>query len=69
MSKTRRFIREVSNQELFLLAEEWENSKIDTSKYYESITSAHEVDELTYQSTKREGVFLCQIHNNRYYVA
>ena len=68
MSKTRRFIREISNHELFLLTEEWENSKINTAKYYESITSAHEVDELTYQIAQKDG-FICQVHNNRYYVA
>ena len=68
MPETRRFIREISNHELFLLAEEWENSKIDTVKYYESITSAHEVDELTFQTAQKDG-FLCQVYNNRFYVA
>ena len=68
MSETKRFIREISNHELFLLAEEWENSRIDTAKYYASITSAHEVDELTFQIALKDG-FLCQVYNNRFYVA
>jgi len=68
MPETKRFIREISNHELFLLAEEWENSRIDTAKYYESVTSAHEVDELTFQIAQKDG-FLCQVYNNRFYVA
>jgi len=68
IAKMKRFVREISNHELFLLAEEWENSRLDTSKYYESITSAHEVDELTFQTARKDG-FICQVCNNRYYVA
>ena len=68
MPETKRFIREISNHELFLLTEEWENSRIDTAKYYESITSAHEVDELTFQIALKDG-FICQVYNNRFYVA
>ena len=60
-------IRRITNKELCNLPETWENSRIDTSKYYESVTAAYEVDADSYQELKKAGD-LCQEHKGRFYV-
>ncbi len=59
-------MREISNEELFNLSEDWENSKVDTSKYYENVMSAIEVSGIEYEAFKKKGC-LVQEHENKYF--
>lgn len=61
-------IRKISAKELFDLSEDWENSKIDRRKYYESVADAFEVDKELYDELKNDGA-LCQVCDGRYYIA
>lgn len=60
--------RKITNEELANLSKYWENSTVDTSKYYQNVYYAAEVNKEEYEQHKREGG-LCQIRNNRYYIA
>ena len=60
--------RELSNKELADLPETWQNSKVDTSKYYESVMKAWEVDRPTFYRFKAEGR-LCMVNAGKYYIA
>jgi len=61
-------LRQVTNQELADLSSEWENASNDTSKYYQNVLQAWEVDSETYLRYKAEGG-LCKQVNDRYYIA
>ena len=61
-------MRKVTNQELADLGEDWENSTVDTYKYYQNVLSAWEVTGEQYSFWKSEGR-LCQVYNKKYYVA
>ena len=60
-------IRRITSKELCDLPETWENSRIDTTKYHESVTAAYEVDSDTYQELKKAGD-LCQEYEGVFYV-
>ena len=60
--------RKISNQELADLSDEWENPTVDTTKYYQSVLAAFEVDRELYEQHKRDGG-LCQQHEGRHYIA
>ena len=59
--------RRISNEELFNLGEDWNNAKVDTSKYYCSVLEAYEVDNDVLDIAKAEGA-LWQIHDDKIYV-
>lgn len=61
-------IRKISNKELCDLSEDWENSKVDRSKYYDNVVEAYEVDKEVFDGLKNDGV-LCQEQDGKYYVA
>lgn len=60
--------REISTREMFDLPQEWENSLVDTEKYYQSVGRIWEVTQQGYDLMKAQGRF-CQVHNGRYYIA
>ena len=60
--------RIIDNRELADLPESWENSTVDTSKYYQCVLKAWEVDIDTYKAFKSDGA-LCQEHDNRFFIA
>lgn len=60
--------RKITAQELADLSDEWENPTVDTSKYYQSVGRAWEVDRPTYTKYRKAGG-LCQQNNDRYYIA
>jgi hypothetical protein len=60
--------RKISNRELAGLPEAWENPIVDTRHYIQCALEAWEVDRETYQEHKAEGG-LCQVHNDKYYIA
>lgn len=60
--------RKLNNREMADLPSEWGNALVDTSKYHQNVSQVWEVDEVTYERGKREGVF-CQEHEGRYYLA
>lgn len=60
--------RKISNTELADLSNNWENPTVDTDKYYQNVIYAFEVSQTEYEELKRKGQ-LCQVHNNRFYVA
>jgi hypothetical protein len=60
--------RKISNQELADLSNEWENPKVDTTKYYHNVIEAWEVSKDAYETYKKLGV-LCQEHEGKYYIA
>ena len=62
-----RNIRQITARELCDLSENWENSKVDTNKYYQSVLAAWEVDEDTYRKLKAAGN-LCQESEGRFYI-
>jgi hypothetical protein len=49
------------------LPERWQNSKVDVTKYHNSVGAIYEVDEETYEKGKDAGV-LCQIVDGRCYL-
>ena len=49
------------------LSSNWENSKVDMNKYYDTPSMAYEVDEDFYNELKKDG-FLCQVCNGKFYV-
>lgn len=59
--------RKISAEELFNLSEDWENAKVDTSKYYCSVLEAYEVDEEILDIAKAEGA-LWQVQDGINYV-
>lgn len=59
--------RKISAEELFNLSEDWENAKVDTSKYYCSVLEAYEVDEGILDIAKAEGA-LWQVQDGINYV-
>lgn len=60
--------RLLTNEELADLPSNWENPTVDTTKYFQVVFRAWEVDEITYLWYKRWGG-LCQSNNGRYYIA
>jgi len=60
-------IRLISNKELADLPSEWENSKVDTSKYYTCVMRAYQATKDTYEDFKKAGC-LCQKHKGLYYI-
>ena len=60
--------RQLSSAELADLSSHWENSKVDSSKYYDAVITAWEVSEEFYVAWKQAGG-LCQQQNNKYYIA
>jgi len=66
--KNKMKMRKISNKELADLPPEWENSKVDTKKYYQNVMEAYEVSIGLYMECKRDGG-LCQKYSDRYYIA
>ena len=62
------FSRKLNNLELADLSSNWENSTVDTNKYYQNVLCAYEVDEKSYNHHKSNGG-LCQKNKNNFYVA
>ena len=60
--------RRISSRELADLPETWENPTVDTSKYFQSVMCAFEVDRTAYEAYKKKGG-LCQCFESRYYIA
>ena len=60
--------RTISAEELANLSTRWENPTVDTSKYYQTVLRAFQVNEQTYLKHKTAGG-LCQIFNGFYYIA
>lgn len=60
--------RRITNRELADLPTSWLNAKVDTSKYIPCAMEAWEVTEGVYTKLKHAGT-LCQMYNDRYYVA
>jgi hypothetical protein len=60
--------REISASELADLSTDWNNPTVDTSKYYQCVLQAWEVDQKIFDAHNREGG-LCQIQNGRFYIA
>ena len=60
--------RKILAQELADISDFWENSKVDTRKYYQSALDVWEVSKEQYLMQKDNGG-LCQIHKGRYYIA
>lgn len=66
--KTAEKARKLTNEELADLSLEWENPTVDTSKYFQDVMEAWEVDRDAYEGHKGEGG-LAQEHAGRYYIA
>jgi hypothetical protein len=60
--------RRLDNWELCDLPMNWENPRVDTSKYHQSVMEAWEVDEGLYGLAKEWGD-LCQKYDGRYFIA
>ncbi len=61
-------MRQISNEELFNLSEDWENATVDTTKYYSNVMSAVEVSDKEYEAFKKKGCIV-QEHDKKYFVA
>jgi len=71
--------RRITNEELANLSEAWEHPTVDTSKYYQSVLVAYEIDQETYLASKRAGHLVQKVWTEiepveieggaRYYVA
>jgi len=60
--------RLITDEELADLSSNWENPTVDTSKYYQNVWKAWEVDQAAYEQHKKDGG-LCQQYKGRYYIA
>lgn len=60
--------RRLTNEELADLPGNWENATVDTTKYYQNVLLAYEVDEPRYNFYKLTGG-LCQKYNDKFYIA
>ncbi|MBU0707047.1 hypothetical protein KKG41_01610 [Patescibacteria group bacterium] len=60
--------RRISDKELADLSCNWENSTVDTEKYYQCVWYACEVNPEDYLSYKKAGR-LCQQDKGKYYIA
>ena len=60
--------RRISRKELADLSDDWQNPTVDTTKYYNCVMEAYEVNEATCKEHGSEGG-LWQKHNNRFYIA
>jgi len=61
-------VRLLNDLELAELSCEWENAKVDTSRYFQNVSRCFEVDQDAYAKYKNDGV-ICQVFDNRFYVA
>lgn len=67
--KSRKGWRKLSAKELAdLHTNNWKNASVDTTKYSQCILKAYEVSKYMYGMYRDIGG-LCQIHNNKYYIA
>jgi len=62
------FFRRISDKELADLPNEWEGSKVDTSRYYECFLRVYETTRETYEIIKGAGD-PCMKYKGKYYVA
>lgn len=60
--------RRLTNEELADISSNWENATVDTTKYYQNVFLAYEVDEPRYNFYKLTGG-LCQKYKGKFYIA
>lgn len=59
-------MKRLNNQELADLPTRWQNPTVDTSKYYQTVGAAWEIDEAKYNDLNKKGCLVMKF-NGKFY--